>query len=90
MQDRIKIGGRTMTTRDHRTQISTTTPAIEAWLTEQVRQLSVDVLFIGVATCTACGEIEGDYIIEFKGEQLRYPLHTAYAVLRFLLESTNP
>ncbi len=79
-----------MTTRDHKTQISTTNPVVEAWLTEQVRQLSVDVLLIGIATCIACGEIEGDYIIEFKGAQLRYPLHTAYAVLRFMLETTNP
>jgi hypothetical protein len=79
-----------MTNRDHKTQISVLNPAIETWLTEQVRQLSVDVLSIGVATCTACGEIKGDYIIEFKGEQLRCPLHTAYAVLRFILESPNP
>lgn len=78
-----------MVTRDTRTQISASTTEFEAWLTAQVRQLSVEALSVGIATCTACGEIQGDYIVEFKGEKLRYPLHTAYAFLQFILASSN-
>jgi hypothetical protein len=78
-----------MATRDTRTQISASTEEFEAWLMAQVRALSVDALRVGIATCTACGEIQGDYIIEFKGKKLRYPLHTTYAFLQFILASSN-
>jgi hypothetical protein len=70
-------------------EVSADSEEFEAWLTEQVRRLSVDALGVGVATCTACGEIQGDYIIEFQGEKLRYPLHTAYGFLKFVLDRPN-
>ncbi|MDX2229683.1 MAG: hypothetical protein NW220_08600 [Leptolyngbyaceae cyanobacterium bins.349] len=65
------------------TSASPIEPAFEAWLKEQILQLSVDTLQSAV-TCTACGEILGTYIIEYQGNRFRYPLDKAYAFLKFV------
>ena len=57
----------------------------ERWLAEQIRQLSVDVLSQGTFTCTECGEISGDYIINKDGKTLRLKAGDAYAFLKFVL-----
>lgn len=55
------------------------------WLEEQIRQMSVDVLRLGAFTCTACGEVVGDYILDFAGERHRLSGSETYALLKFLI-----
>ena len=62
----------------------------EAWLEQRIATLSVDALNRNVLTCTACGEVTGDYIIEYRGESLRYQAPKAYAFLKYVLETTQP
>lgn len=59
----------------------------DRWLADQIRQLSVDVLSQGTFTCTECGEISGDYIINRDGQTLRLKAGEAYAFLKFALDS---
>ena len=59
----------------------------DRWLAEQIRQLSVDALSQGTFTCTECGAIAGDYIIQHDGHELRLSISDAYAFLKFVSES---
>ncbi|MDY6939406.1 MAG: hypothetical protein SWY16_17275 [Cyanobacteriota bacterium] len=61
----------------------------DRWLETQIASLSVDVLSEKVFTCTACPEVVGDYIIEYRGESLRFGAPKAYAFLRFIRESAS-
>ena len=59
----------------------------DRWLADQIRQLSVDVLSQGTFTCTECGEVAGDYIINKDGKTLRLKAGDAYAFLKFMLKA---
>lgn len=61
----------------------------DRWLADQIRQLSVDVLSQGTFTCTECGEVSGDYIINQDGKTLRLKAGDAYAFLQFILQSQS-
>jgi hypothetical protein len=56
------------------------------WLTAQIEKLSVDTLKDEAITCTACGEVTGEYIIEYKGNKFRYPADKTYAFLMFVAQ----
>ncbi|MEL6135792.1 MAG: hypothetical protein AAFR42_00040 [Cyanobacteria bacterium J06628_6] len=56
------------------------------WITEQIRRLSVEAIASGMFTCTACGEVEGDYILTYRGDTFRFDTLTTYAFLQFVLE----
>ncbi|MDJ0707354.1 MAG: hypothetical protein QNJ46_29120 [Leptolyngbyaceae cyanobacterium MO_188.B28] len=58
-------------------------PAFEKWMAEQINQLSVDTLSLGVLTCTACPKVLGDYIIEYKGASMRLSTEKTYAFLQY-------
>lgn len=58
----------------------------DGWIMECIRQMSVDAIASGLFTCTACGEIEGDYIITYKGDTFRFDTVTTYCFLKFVLE----
>ncbi|MFG6103484.1 hypothetical protein [Adonisia turfae] len=55
------------------------------WLTKRIRDLSVDALSSKAFTCTACGEIEGEYIVDYEGKTYRFDTATTYAFLEFIL-----
>ena len=57
---------------------------VDQWIADQIRKLSVDTIASGTFTCTACGEVQGDYIVVYKGETFRFDAMTTYAVLQFL------
>ncbi|MGF1497035.1 MAG: hypothetical protein ACFB8W_09470 [Elainellaceae cyanobacterium] len=61
----------------------------DAWIDQQILNLSVDALSRNVLTCTACPKVMGDYIIEYQGESMRFPAAKAYAFLRYVLENTS-
>ncbi len=73
----------------------TITAAFEDWLKAQILQLSVDTLKSNAVTCTACGEVLGTYIIDYKGvgeasrneTRFRLSLEQAYAFLKFIQEN---
>ena len=65
----------------------TITDALKDWLEAQILQLSVDTLKLNAVTCTACGEVLGTYIIDYKGERFRLPLEQTYAFLKFIQEN---
>ncbi len=54
------------------------------WLEKEIQRLSVETLSSDVVTCTACGEVRGDYIIDFQGKSFRMPAGEAYAFLMFV------
>ncbi len=54
------------------------------WLEKEIQQLSVSTLSSDVVTCTACGEVQGDYIIDYQGTSFRLPAAEAYAFLKFV------
>ena len=58
------------------------------WLTDEIRQLSVTTLSKSALTCNVCGEIEGNYVIEYKGAKLSCPPEQAYAYLQFVAQQT--
>ncbi|GBO52996.1 hypothetical protein APA_797 [Pseudanabaena sp. lw0831] len=60
------------------------------WLEEQIRQLSIDLLEIGTYTCTACGEVLGEYIIDHSGEKFRLSKSETYSFLKFILTTKSP
>ncbi len=60
------------------------------WLEEQIRQLSIDILVIGTYTCTVCGEVLGEYIIEHSGEQFRLSKSETYSFLKYILTTRSP
>lgn len=64
---------------------TTNDPNFELWLEQQILALSVDALNKKVLTCTACGQIKGDYIIEYEGKSFRYGAGKAYAFLQYIL-----
>lgn len=59
--------------------------AFEEWLKAEILKLSVDTLKSEAVTCTACGEIQGTYIIDYKGNRFRFPADRTYAFLQFVL-----
>ena len=59
------------------------------WIAQRIRQLSVDALASEIFTCTACGEIEGDYIVVYQGETFRFDAVTTYGFLQFILENAS-
>jgi hypothetical protein len=65
---------------------ATTAEQFEAWIKTEILKLSVDTLKEQAVTCTACGEVLGTYIIDYKGERLRFSAEGTYAFLKFLLE----
>lgn len=62
-----------------------TATAFEEWLKAEILKLSVDTLKHQAVTCTACGEILGTYIVDYKGTAFRFSAERAYAFLKFLL-----
>lgn len=60
--------------------------AFEEWMKTQILKLSVDTLKEQAITCTACGEVLGTYIIDYKGTRFRFSPERTYAFLKFLLE----
>ncbi|MEM9215445.1 MAG: hypothetical protein AAGD25_14005 [Cyanobacteria bacterium P01_F01_bin.150] len=58
----------------------------DRWLADQIRQLSVDVLSQSTFTCTECGEVAGDYIINKDGNTFRLKSGDAYALLKFIAQ----
>ncbi len=56
----------------------------DRWLAEQIRQLSVDLLSQGTFTCTACGAVAGDYIVQQDGENHRLNTPETYAFLQYM------
>lgn len=65
------------------------TAEFETWLKAQILKLSVDTLKSEAFTCTACGEVLGTYIIDYKGERFRYSMPRTYAFLKFIAETDN-
>lgn len=61
----------------------------DQWITQRIRQLSVGTMTSGLITCTACGEVEGDYILAYKGETFRFDTVTTYAILQLMLEKKS-
>jgi hypothetical protein len=57
----------------------------DQWLEEQIRQLGIDLLEIGTYTCSACGEVLGEYIIDHSGEKFRLSKSEAYSFLKYIL-----
>ena len=57
---------------------------IQPWIAERIRELSVETIASGTFTCTACGEIEGDYIVTYRGQTLRFDTYATYAFLRYV------
>ncbi|MBD2258314.1 hypothetical protein [Pseudanabaena sp. FACHB-2040] len=62
---------------------------LDPWLREQILRLSVDMLSVGLLTCTACEKVFGEYILEYKGETFRLPAGKAYAFLKYVQETTT-
>ncbi|OKH14184.1 hypothetical protein [[Limnothrix rosea] IAM M-220] len=61
-------------------------PQFDEWLQREILRLSVDTLNKKAITCTACGEIRGDYIVDFQGETYRFDTPKTYAFLTYVLE----
>ncbi|MFB2835106.1 hypothetical protein [Floridanema evergladense] len=66
---------------------STITEVFQDWLKAQILQLSVDTLKSNAVTCTACGEVLGTYIIDYRGERFRLSLEETYSFLKFIQEN---
>ena len=69
-------------------QASLASPIVEQldnWLARRIRELSVDALASGTFTCTACGEVAGDYIVDYEGKTYRFDTVTTHAFLEFVL-----
>lgn len=64
---------------------SPTFAQLDTWLTKRIRELSVDALAAKAFTCTACGEVEGDYLVDYDGKTFRFDTATTYAFLEFIL-----
>lgn len=61
----------------------------DRWLTEQIGELSVTLLSQGIFTCTECGKVSGQYIIQQGDESHRLPAVETYAMLQFLLAQSQ-
>lgn len=69
-------------------QASLESPAfsqLNTWLTKRIREISVDALASKAFTCTACGEVAGEYLIDYEGQTYRFDTATTYAFLEFVL-----
>ncbi|MEM9568629.1 MAG: hypothetical protein AAF974_10015 [Cyanobacteria bacterium P01_E01_bin.34] len=70
------------------TDVSELSPPIQSdfkhWLEKEIQRLSIDTLRSDVVTCTACGEVQGDYIIDYQGKSFRMPATETYAFLKFV------
>ncbi|MGB2925651.1 MAG: hypothetical protein WBB82_10145 [Limnothrix sp.] len=64
-------------------------PKFEAWLEQQILSLSVDALNEKVLTCTACGQVKGDYIIEYQGKSMRFDAGKTYGFLQYILAQSE-
>ncbi|MGD1949557.1 MAG: hypothetical protein ACFB14_07910 [Leptolyngbyaceae cyanobacterium] len=58
---------------------------LDQWLTRRIRELSVDALAAKTFTCTACGEVEGEYLVDYEGKTYRFDTATTYSFLEFIL-----
>ncbi|NEQ50990.1 MAG: hypothetical protein F6K11_12785 [Leptolyngbya sp. SIO3F4] len=58
---------------------------LDSWLTKRIRDLSVDALASKAFTCTACGEVAGEYLVDYEGKTYRFDTPTTYAFLEFIL-----
>ncbi len=58
---------------------------LESWLAKRIRELSVDALASKAFTCTACGEVDGEYLVDYEGKTFRFDTATTYAFLEFIL-----
>ncbi|ESA35509.1 hypothetical protein N836_12445 [Leptolyngbya sp. Heron Island J] len=58
---------------------------LEQWLAKRIRDLSIDALASKAFTCTACGEVEGEYLVDYEGKTYRFDTATTYAFLEFIL-----
>ena len=58
---------------------------LEQWLAKRIRELSVEALASGAFTCTACGEVAGEYLVDYTGKTFRFDTATTYAFLEFIL-----
>jgi hypothetical protein len=61
----------------------------DRWLEAQIRQLSIDLLVIDTYTCTACGEVLGEYIIDHSGEKFRLSKSETYSFLKYILATRS-
>jgi hypothetical protein len=61
----------------------------DQWLEEQIRQLSIDILVIGTYTCTVCGEVVGEYIIDHSGKKFRLSKSETYSFLKYILSTRS-
>ena len=69
-------------------QASLDSPAfaqLETWLAKRIRELSIDALASKTFTCTACGEVEGEYLVDYEGKTFRFDTATTHAFLEFIL-----
>ncbi|MEA5462848.1 hypothetical protein [Leptothoe sp. PORK10 BA2] len=64
---------------------SPTFSQLNAWLTKRIRELSVETLASQAFTCTACGEVSGEYLVDYEGQTYRFDTATTYAFLEFIL-----
>lgn len=64
---------------------SPTFSQLDSWLTKRIRELSVDALASSAFTCTACGEVAGEYLVDYEGKTFRFDTPTTYAFLEFIL-----
>jgi len=61
----------------------------DRWLTEQIHDLSVTLLSQGVFTCTECGKVAGQYIIQQGETTQRLNTIETYGLLQFLAQRNN-
>ena len=71
----------------HQDSFKTVLGQRDRWLAEQIRQLSVALLDQGIFTCTECGEVAGEYIIQPGQNSHRLSQAETYALLQFLLQA---
>ncbi|MEM7066899.1 MAG: hypothetical protein AAF572_27515 [Cyanobacteria bacterium P01_B01_bin.77] len=64
---------------------SSTFAQLDIWLTKRIRELSIDALASKAFTCTACGEVDGDYLVDYEGKTFRFDTATTYTFLEFIL-----
>ena len=64
---------------------SSTFNHLNTWLAKRIREISVDALASRAFTCTACGEVAGEYLIDHAGQTYRFDTATTYAFLEFIL-----
>lgn len=64
---------------------SPTFSQLNTWLAKRIRDLSVDALASQAFTCTACGEVAGEYLVDYEGKTYRFDTATTYAFLEFIL-----